>query len=176
MDYEKSKKQFEQRVSHMQADLKQYAANPKANAAAVETRADNLNALVEYYTKAEERISELEMQLLREENNNNTLANHTDRLVKFCRLHRINPNMIFYYDGVELDEMYRKGIRITPPTRDFTELITTFDGKNSNVQVPAVTLKVEQESACAIKYYNILSSLNFNNQLRQQHNQTKNHF
>lgn len=171
MDYEKSKKQFEQRVSHMQADLKQYAANPKANTAAVETRADNLNALVEYYTKAEERISELEMQLLREVNIYEKLAYDTERLVIFCKIHRINPNMVFHYTSNELNQMYNEGYRITPPVRDLMELITKFDGIHSDVSVPPLEQKVERESPYAQKYYGILSMLNFSNQLRQQHNQ-----
>ena len=111
MNYETAKTNFETVVTRMQAELKEYANKPRASQAAIDARLANINQLVEFYKAAEELISEEQMR-----NTELQLAlmkyhGNAQRLVHWCKLHRTNPDSIFFYTENELKELYDQGVR-----------------------------------------------------------------
>lgn len=161
--YEQAKANFEAVVTQQQADLISYAGRPSSNPKAVETRKTNLNTLVEFYSQAEQWISELEMQLLEFQLKYSRLHTDAGKLVQFCYLHNIEPNMIFQFTAEELDIMLKAKIRIQPPRVMLSELKIENDGNiglypQLKIIEPAADAEPAPDMAPFIdKYYNILT-------------------
>jgi hypothetical protein len=128
MNYDTAKARFETIVTRMQEELKGYANKPRASQAAIDARLENINSLVEYYTLAEQLISEEQMKNMELQVGFTKLHTDTQRLVYWCKLHGINPNAMFQFTQSELEAIYKKGIIFSRnhPLLSFS----TIDGLN----------------------------------------------
>lgn len=123
MTFDKARTDFEFYVTEMQEDVKLDFNKIHLSAKAKEYRLARVNALVDFYGLALEQISELQLQLDENLYRYNKLHEHAQRLVLFCQLHDINPNMIFHYSIDELKQIYDGGIRFTPAEKRFDRMI-----------------------------------------------------
>lgn len=127
MNYDTAKSRFETIVTRMQAELKEYANKSRASQPAIDARLENINALVDYYTLAEELISEEQMKNMELQLGYTKLHFDTQRLVYWCALHGINTNAMFFYQKSELEDLYKKGVRFGKNTQ---LSFSTVDGVN----------------------------------------------
>lgn len=137
MNYETAKAKFERIVQRMQADLQEYAAKKTASPAAIEVRLQTINDLVDYYNITNELVSEEQMKAVEFQLAYTSVWNDARRLVLFAQLHGINPNMIYYYNYAELEELSKIGIHFCPPKLPWSRLKVTFhpDGSSEITEI-----------------------------------------
>jgi len=159
MSYEKAKEKFEAIVARMQLDLKDYANKPGASQRAIDAKLDDVNALVEFYTLANELISEEEMKNMELQLAYTRLHTDTSKLVVFCELHRVNPNLVFHYTLAELEQMHDNGVRIIPPKIDPDQI--KWVHKNGGIELELQTESMEKDEKAAVydRKYQMLNLL-----------------
>ncbi|WP_374949593.1 hypothetical protein [Mucilaginibacter sp.] len=123
MNYETAYKRLEEVVSHLQKDLLKYAERDDSSERFINARNEAINKIIEFAEQSEIRISTLEEELLQWQYNYIKLHEDTSKLVMFCALHNINPNMVFHYQVEELKAMVAEGIKIKPPVMDLNKLM-----------------------------------------------------
>jgi hypothetical protein len=115
MNIETAKNNFEKTIERQQADLISYAQRPSVNPAAVQTRKDNLNTLVDYYLESEKLRSEQDMKIMELQLSLSRIGADVQRLIYWSLLHRVNPDMVFQYGVEELRAMVTAGRRFGYP-------------------------------------------------------------
>lgn len=107
LTFNQAKKRFTKTVKKMQADLQKYAESDKATQRVVDARLGIINQLIEFYDVFTEYV------LLIEEQNHrlNKIRWDTQKLVYWCKIHRVNPNAVFLYSEAELKNMIARGRR-----------------------------------------------------------------
>lgn len=151
MNYEQARTNFEFHVSKMQDDVKQDYQKLNLSEKAKEYRLGRVNALVDFYQLSLEQISELQLQVDEWEYRYKKLHHDAQRLVLFCQLHEINPNMIFHYSLEELKAVDADGVRFVAPEKSFDRMnILSFNDNTLEFNYKELSL---EEQAIAERHH-----------------------
>jgi hypothetical protein len=129
MSYTTAKAAFEGVVKSLQNSLQKYVGGGVASQRAVDIQTENINKLVEYYAQAEAQINALQAEKDNMSLQYNKLHSDAGKLVLFCQLHGINPNLIFYYSQEELTKMHNQGIKITLPAIAYDDIVFSMNNE-----------------------------------------------
>lgn len=115
IDYNTAKQWYQESIRKLVNSLQRYAESDTASQRKVNHDTMVINNLVDFFNAAEADKARLESNLVDLQLKYSRLHQDAQRLVLFCSLHGINPNMVFYYSTDELQEMIARGVRIAPP-------------------------------------------------------------
>jgi hypothetical protein len=122
MNYETAKLKFEDLLKQLQRKLRKYAESDDASQKAVDTQTSQINTMIDFLNASDQHAATLDMAVLESKTYYSRLHSDTEKLVLFCRMHKINPDMIFLYSRERLQEIVRSGMRIIPGGKDFNNM------------------------------------------------------
>jgi hypothetical protein len=153
MDFSAAKNRMEDCLKRMRADLVRYAESDNASQAAVDIRTKNLNTLIDFFNASKKREEDLQNALLEEQMKYNSLHHDTQKLVYFCSLHQVNPNLVFQCDMDELKRLAINGTRFFPPLYSFDQMAFVQTDKGLRAHLPNEPYTHEQiNQAMTTKY------------------------